>query len=67
MILQGLGEFINRKRTGGTGFENPLMIVREAEYWARRVAAIDSGDLRMVMVRARKPRKTPTVQTLSDW
>ncbi len=56
-IFQGWQKFIDAHEPGSIPDELVPSLVDEAEHWARRVAALDSGNVRMYRIYALKPKK----------
>lgn len=56
-IFQGWQKFIDAHEPGSIPDELVPSLVDEAEHWARRVAALDSGNIRMYRIYALKPKK----------
>ncbi|MCZ6483558.1 MAG: methyltransferase domain-containing protein [Alphaproteobacteria bacterium] len=56
-IFEGWQKFIDTHEPGSIPDELVPSLVDEAEHWARRVAALDSGNIRMYRIYALKPKK----------
>lgn len=69
LVVKGLEDLIHRRKSRGP-FEAkfaPAML-EEAELWARRVDAIDSGDVRVYRFLARRPEMGQEgLKSMSDW
>ncbi len=56
-IFEGWQKFIDTHEPGSIPDELVSSLVDEAEHWARRVAALDSGNIRVYRIYALKPKK----------
>ena len=56
-IFAGWQKFIDTHEPGSIADELAPSLVDEAEHWARRVAALDSGNIRVYRIYALKPKK----------
>ncbi len=56
-IFEGWQKFIDTHEPGSIPAELVPSLVDEAEHWARRVAALDSGNIRVYRIYALKPKK----------
>lgn len=64
LILSGWADYTQAAASASLDPELARCLVEEVELWARRVAAIDAGDLRLYRVYA---LKTASERLLSDW
>ena len=56
-IFKGWKKFIDTHEPGSIADELAPSLVDEAEHWARRVTALDSGNIRVYRIYALKPKK----------
>jgi hypothetical protein len=54
MVIQGWSDYIEATPRGSVGEDSAPALLDEVELWARRVQAIDSGDLKVCRVHAFK-------------
>ncbi len=63
-VTQSWAQYIKELQSRGVPPENPAVLVDEVELWARRVQAIESGDLQVVRIHA---LKRDTDRLMSSW
>jgi cyclopropane fatty-acyl-phospholipid synthase-like methyltransferase len=67
-VVKALEDLIaSTRRRKGVKAQLGETLIAEAEMWARRVEAFDSGDLRVYRFLARKPELGNDIKGMSDW
>ncbi len=64
MVIKGWADYTQSTRRGSIGEEAAPALVDEVELWARRIQAIDSGDLKVCRIHVFKKESE---RMMSDW
>ncbi|HEY5598091.1 MAG TPA: methyltransferase domain-containing protein [Kiloniellales bacterium] len=64
MVTSGWAAFVNRARTAGLSPDVHLALTDEVELWARRMHAIEAGDLKLCRIHV---LKRDTDRLMADW
>lgn len=68
LVVKGLEDLIaSHRRRKRVEEQMGEALIAEAELWARRIEAFDSGDLRVYRFLARKPELGSDIKGMSDW